>query len=667
MHFSPRPNRAAEIHWRRWGPQPFEEAKAQGKPVLLGISAVWCHWCHVMDETSYSDDAVIRIINERFVPVRVDNDQRPDVNARYNMGGWPTTVFLTPDGEILHGATYVPPEMFRAMLSQIADFWQDPARRLDVGAKIAARAEHGPNEPGRAVATAPSDLDPGTARAILTAIERSFDEQYGGFGDEPKFPQTNVLNFLLDYFARSKDERARTMAQKTLHAMASGGMYDHVGGGFFRYSTTRDFSVPHFEKMLEDLAGLMLACARAGALFGDERLAKVAADVVRYANANLWNPAFGAYGGSQDADEEYYAKDSAARQSAAKPYVDPTLYASWNAEMARALIISGPLVDGGAAWIERGVAVLESLWSQLLVDGLMARYFDGQAHVRGLLSDQAWSSLAATSAFSATGERIWLKRASHLIDAADVLYDSHDGAYRDRIQGPADPARLAVRGGSAGGWTALLFAHQLPDPGDQIPIQAAGLWAAIERVVAGRPRGRPMLGVLAEYDALPGLGNAAVPHKEPRGDRVASGHGCGHRPRGRAPQQDRGGLAAAGRKRQGRLHRPDGQPGPQRDGRVARREDRHRRLLGRPGGLRSERALAREGHPGRGHGPRGDGGAGYRSGRPALPSHRQARPERPPRASAVRMEAGCAKRFRGRGRSADGTRITERNPRDRRY
>jgi len=445
MHFSPRPNRAAEIHWRRWGPQPFEEAKAQGKPVLLGISAVWCHWCHVMDETSYSDDAVIRIINERFVPVRVDNDQRPDVNARYNMGGWPTTVFLTPDGEILHGATYVPPEMFRAMLSQIADFWQDPARRLDVGAKIAARAEHGPNEPGRAVATAPSDLDPGTARAILTAIERSFDEQYGGFGDEPKFPQTNVLNFLLDYFARSKDERARTMAQKTLHAMASGGMYDHVGGGFFRYSTTRDFSVPHFEKMLEDLAGLMLACARAGALFGDERLAKVAADVVRYANANLWNPAFGAYGGSQDADEEYYAKDSAARQSAAKPYVDPTLYASWNAEMARALIISGPLVDGGAAWIERGVAVLESLWSQLLVDGLMARYFDGQAHVRGLLSDQAWSSLAATSAFSATGERIWLKRASHLIDAADVLYDSHDGAYRDRIQGPADPARLAVR------------------------------------------------------------------------------------------------------------------------------------------------------------------------------------------------------------------------------
>ena len=119
FHFSPRPNRAHEIDWRTWGPEAFQKAQQEDKPILLGISAVWCHWCHVMDETSYSDEGVIRLINERFVPVRVDNDQRPDVNARYNMGGWPTTAFLTPDGEAITGMTYVPPDQFRETLEQI--------------------------------------------------------------------------------------------------------------------------------------------------------------------------------------------------------------------------------------------------------------------------------------------------------------------------------------------------------------------------------------------------------------------------------------------------------------------------------------------------------------------------------------------------------------------
>src|SRR4030042_816345 len=120
FHFSPRPNRAHEIHWRHWGPQAFQDAQAQDKPILLSLSAVWCHWCHVMDETSYSDPDVISYINEHYVPVRVDNDQRPDVNARYNMGGWPTTAFLTPDGEPLAGGTYIPPEAMREHLPRIA-------------------------------------------------------------------------------------------------------------------------------------------------------------------------------------------------------------------------------------------------------------------------------------------------------------------------------------------------------------------------------------------------------------------------------------------------------------------------------------------------------------------------------------------------------------------
>ncbi len=130
LHFSPRPNRASEINWRPFSEAAFSEAKSQAKPVLLAISAVWCHWCHVMDETTYSDSGIIEYINEHFVPVRVDNDQRPDVNARYNMGGWPTTALLTPEGEVLHGGTYVPPDALASVLRQIASFYSQAESRL---------------------------------------------------------------------------------------------------------------------------------------------------------------------------------------------------------------------------------------------------------------------------------------------------------------------------------------------------------------------------------------------------------------------------------------------------------------------------------------------------------------------------------------------------------
>ena len=442
LHFSPRPNRAAEIRWHEWNSESFERAQAEHKPVLLAISAVWCHWCHVMDETSYSDGNVIELINEKFVPIRVDNDQRPDINTRYNMGGWPTTVILTPEGEVLRGGTYIPPEAMRPFLQQVSDLYAEPANRLEFSRRIAEikakRAEPIPAPSGK--------LDTDAPRAVVTALSDAFDDDYGGFGNEPKFPHTDALHFLLDEWTRSRDGRAQTMVQMSLRAMAGGGMYDHVEGGFFRYSTTRDFSVPHFEKMLEDLAELLLACARARVLFGDAALGRVATDVRRYLDDKLWNPDYQAYGGSQDADEEYYALDAAERAKRKAPYVDPTLYTSWNAQAARALIISGPLLaaDGvdTAAWIARGLEILDSLWSRALVDGLMARYFDGAAHVRGLLSDQAWAAWAALAAFSATGDEVWLSRARDLLGQADALWDEAGSSYVDRLRDSGEPGRL---------------------------------------------------------------------------------------------------------------------------------------------------------------------------------------------------------------------------------
>jgi uncharacterized protein YyaL (SSP411 family) len=443
LHFSPRPNRAAEIRWRDWGPDSFAEAAAAHKPVLLAISAVWCHWCHVMDETSYSDEDVIGLINEQFIPIRVDNDQRPDINARYNMGGWPTTVVLTPEGEILRGGTYIQPEAMHPFLKQVSDLYGDPENRLEFARRI---AEIRAKRVQRSVAPASGALDPNTARTIAGALSEAFDDDYGGFGTEPKFPQTDVLHFLLDYWSRTRDGRTQTMVQMTLRAMASGGMYDHVEGGFFRYSTTRDFSVPHFEKMLEDLGGLLLACARASAMFGDAPLGAIAVDVKRYLDATLWNPGRHGYGGSQDADEEYYGLDEEGRKGAKAPYVDASIYTSWNAEAAHALIVAGPLLGEGVgadAWVARGVEILEMLWSTLLVDGLMARYADGVPHIRGLLGDQAWAAWAALAAFSATGEMRWLERARALVEKADALYDETARAYLDRLPDAGEPGRVS--------------------------------------------------------------------------------------------------------------------------------------------------------------------------------------------------------------------------------
>jgi uncharacterized protein YyaL (SSP411 family) len=515
FHFSPRPNRAATIRWREWGDEPFQEARDEAKPILLAISAVWCHWCHVMDETTYSSEPVIDLINERFVPIRVDNDRRPDVNARYNMGGWPTTAILSEDGEIVHGGTYIPPDAMHRLLSQIERFFAEPDNRLQLAERIAAlraardtkirQPESGP-------------LDRNTPAHVFASLEERFDAEYGGFGDDQKFPQTGTLHFLLDQWSRTRDARAESMVLKTLRGMAGGGMYDHVEGGFYRYSTTRDFSVPHFEKMLEDLGGLMLACARAGASFEADDLSKVAIDVRRYLDGHLWQPKYVAYGGSQDADEVYYSRDFAGRAALTPPHVDTTIYASWNAETARALLLSGPLLarlsEDARDWAQRGLCVLETLWSRLLEDGLMCRFFDGAAHLRGLLGDQVWSISAALAAHAVTGESIWLARAGGLVRAAEALYDDDEGGYRDRLRDGPEPGRLA--------------SAAVPFNDNALMAQTLLTYAAVTGDEAWDLRARALLGRFRDdyrrYEVFAaGYGSAALDALDPPVDAIIVG------------------------------------------------------------------------------------------------------------------------------------------------
>ena len=433
FRFSPRPNRASEIEWHEWGDAAFAEAKRRDVPVLLAISAVWCHWCHVMDETSYSTPEIIEAINARLVPVRVDNDARPDVNRRYNMGGWPTTVFLTPDGEIVHGATYLPPEQMFQTVVAVADVWQE--KKDDIQRRIAeaARKEDAARAPREGTLTREIvDL-------VRSLISGQYDAQYGGFGREPKFPQVRVVRFLLDEHRRSPAPELATMLRTTLDAMAAHGMYDTVEGGFFRYATQRDWNVPHYEKMLEDNAELLAIYADAHRVFPDAGYDRVVRDVIRWMDAVLYQPATGLWSGSQDADEHYYTLDAAGRKQHDAPFVDRTLYTSWNALAAYGYLRSGEVLEDDALRERAGDAARAIDRRMRDASGALCRSDDGSGPTRPDLLEDAASYLRLLVAL---GE---VDRATAVATRMrETLEDTTRGGFFDTPAGDA-PGRLARR------------------------------------------------------------------------------------------------------------------------------------------------------------------------------------------------------------------------------
>jgi uncharacterized protein YyaL (SSP411 family) len=412
FHFSPRPNRAHEIRWQPWSAEAFEAAREADKPILLSISAVWCHWCHVMDETSYSDPQVIGTINERYVPVRVDNDVRPDVNQRYNMGGWPTTAFLTPQGDILTGATYLPPEQMAEALSKVSAYYRQNKP------EIVARVLEGRKRSGSIVASSAGSLDEGLVDRVLGSVESSYDTTHGGFGTAPKFPQTDAISLLAEQSAVKGEPQLMEMARHTLAQMAGGGNYDHVEGGFFRYSTTQDWSVPHFEKMLEDHAGLLSALALTGQ-------GEILDDAVRYLDAVLKDPETGLYAGSQDADEAYYSRDAKGRAKLTVPYVDRRVYVAWNCALAVAFL-DAHLRLGRPGLREQALQLLESVFDRYSAPGGGLLHTSG---VGGQLADQVWALLAAVRAG-------WEDRARGLVAHIEERYgDPELGGYFDHAGG----------------------------------------------------------------------------------------------------------------------------------------------------------------------------------------------------------------------------------------
>jgi hypothetical protein len=464
------------VDWYAWGPEALARARDEDRPILLSIGYAACHWCHVMERESFEDSLTARVMNERFVCIKVDREERPDLDSVYmdavvaltGSGGWPMTVFLTPDGEPFFGGTYFPPEprhglpAFKQVLLAVAEAWE--GQRDEVRRSSANLAEH-----IRAGSRLQPSADP-LSEAVLDEADRNlhavFDATWGGFGRAPKFPPAPVLEYLL---RRGEEE----MTRRTLDGMAAGGMHDLVGGGFHRYSVDAQWLVPHFEKMLYDNALLASVYLHAARRFGDERYRRIADRTLDYALRELALDG-GGFASAQDADTDgvegltfTWAPGEGAPEELCRPFEDGRFVlrgelddatrdrllavrakrpqplrddkaiASWNGLMLAAL------AQGGR--VEAGVALAEFLLGPLsTADGRLHRTWrGGVAKGTGYLEDYADVAHGLMELHVATAELRWLREAHRLATLAVELFGDDDaGGF---FQTPADGELLVAR------------------------------------------------------------------------------------------------------------------------------------------------------------------------------------------------------------------------------
>jgi uncharacterized protein YyaL (SSP411 family) len=300
------------VDWYEWGEEAFERARTEDKPVLLDVGAVWCHWCHVIDRESYDNPEIAEIINRFFIPVKVDRDERPDIDSRYQsaigalagQGGWPLTAFLTPDGRPFFGGTYFPPDDamgrpgFKRVLGAVAQAWQ--GRRSEIESTAGALAE--------AVAKAEAagggrgGIEVSRIDAITEQSTQLFDFANGGFGQAPKFPHPTALDLLLERYQATRQKQFLKVAETTLEKMARGGVYDQLAGGFHRYSVDERWHVPHFEKMIYDNSELLRSYVHGFQITGNPLLRQTAEGILAWTGSILCDPDRGGFFASQDAD-----------------------------------------------------------------------------------------------------------------------------------------------------------------------------------------------------------------------------------------------------------------------------------------------------------------------------------------------------------------------------
>jgi uncharacterized protein YyaL (SSP411 family) len=521
------------IDWHEWGEPAFARAKSEDKPILLDIGAVWCHWCHVIDRESYENVEIAEIINEHFVPVKVDRDERPDVDSRYQaaisaisgQGGWPLTGFLLPDGKPFFGGTYFPPEDqggrpgFRRLLLAVADSYRN--KRLEL--------ERAANSLSDAVAQAEmftgarADFDLGIVDAQIKSITQLFDIKNGGFGRAPKFPHCSAVDLILERYQRTKEKHLLAMAETTLEKMARGGVYDQLAGGFHRYSVDERWLVPHFEKMSYDNSELLKNYLHGWQITQNPFLRETTEGIICWVNEVLSDQGNGGFYASQDADysldddgdyftwtldetrsvltleelrviELYYdieahgemhhnpaknvlwiAKDfeeiaqtlgrnaddivtiklsaekkmMESRLARPTPFVDKTMYVSWNAMFVSAYLEAARVI--GTGWIAEdcrnfALKTLNRMLNEVWTESRGFGHRIGGPPLEGSLDDQVFSVLALLDAYENTLDPRYFTAAQKTMDLAIARYgDAEAGGFFDRPSDAAPMGGLEVR------------------------------------------------------------------------------------------------------------------------------------------------------------------------------------------------------------------------------
>jgi uncharacterized protein len=427
----------AEINWQGWTEKVFAEARQKKRPIVLDISAGWCHWCRVMDETTYSDPRVQEAISRDFIAVKVDSDRHPDINSRYNLGGWPTTAFLSPDGTLITGGTYMAPEEMLQLLPEVRLYQE----QIEAGGPPTSFPEAGVYQAEPPPVGAPDQLSKEAIDYFADLAQEHFDAEHGGFGRYLKFPMPAALKLVTALAFENKGPFVE-MLDKTLTKMARGPIFDGQEGGFFRYATAADWSDPHWEKLLIDQAEMALIYMDAFSLTANPLFADTADSTLSYVETVLRRPD-GRFGASQEADETYYQLSADGRAQRPAPAVDNTVFSGWTARACSAFIKADAVLEREGA---KDIALksLNTLFGNFRdKSGLFRHYVDnGRAVGPGFLFNQAAVLSALIDAFEASGNVSFIKEAISLAAASRrLLTDKTTGAFLDR---PADPRAIGA-------------------------------------------------------------------------------------------------------------------------------------------------------------------------------------------------------------------------------
>lgn len=435
------------LDWLEWSDGAFEQARALQRPVLLFVRASWCRFSRELEQAVLGDERVERVLRERFVCVRVDKDRRPDIDARYSKGGWPTLAWLDDTGVLLASDTYLDAGPLLARAELVADFYE--RQRDTIRARIAeVEAEQAAEEPALGAAQAK-----GTPRLSLEIVEHvagtileTSDPAFGGWGREHKFPQTEALDFALIRWSQTGDAAMLQLVLRTLRCMQEGEIHDRTEGGFYRYATKPDWSMPNHEKMLDSNAQRLFVYLEAWQAFGDESFKRTAEGILSWMQTTLWDRELHAFRGSQDADPAYaHLPMLGQRRAHGAPACDPTIFANWNAQAASTLFKAAAVLDD-EAHARTAESVLAFLLEELYDESRgMYHYWDGTYHLAGLLSDQACTLRALLDAYSYTGDSGRLVPARRLADLAIENLHSPSGGFFDTLFDPSAQGGLRKR------------------------------------------------------------------------------------------------------------------------------------------------------------------------------------------------------------------------------